>query len=607
MEALPSLAVVIPLLSATALLAVGRAVGRPVLDLAGAAAAAATAVVCVLLATTSTLVVTWFGGWEPLGGEAIGQNFAIDPFGAGTAALAAVLTAASLLFSWRYFEAIGALYHTLMLLFLGGMVGFALTGDLFNLFVFFELLTTTGYALTAYEVERPAPLQGSLNFAVTNTIGAFLLVHGIGFLYGRTGTLNLAEIGRELGDAPPDATVIVAFLLISTGLFVKAAIVPFHFWLPDAHAVAPTPVSVLFSGVMIELGLYGWARVYWTVFSGQLEPHVGDLRVLLVAIGTLTAILGGVMALAQWHLKRLLAFSSVSHAGLILIGVGLLDAGALAGAGIYTLAHGAVKGALFLAVGILLHHHRSVDEGRLRGRGRSQPVTAAVFIAGGLGLAGLPPFGTTLGKQLIEEAAAHLHYEWVGAVFVVAGALTAGAVLRAAGRVFFGWGPPPRRDVEQAGEEPPPETDDNGTGPQHTPAVMLLPAAALVVLAVAIGLAAPLAGAAESAAERFVDVQAYQAAVMDGATVRLEPRPGVTLNASAMVLGALAAGGAVAIALGALNRDRIPQRLRRPVTAVAVPALTFLERLQSGHVGDYVAWITFGAAALGGSYLLALR
>ena len=123
----------------------------------------------------------------------------------------------------------------------------------------------SAYALTAYRPEERGPIQGALNFAVTNSVGAYLSLSGIAVLYGRTGALNMAQIGAYIGRHPPDGLVVVAFLLIISGLLIKCAIVPFHFWLADAHAVAPTPVCVLFSGVMVELGLYGIARVYWSI------------------------------------------------------------------------------------------------------------------------------------------------------------------------------------------------------------------------------------------------------------------------------------------------------------------------------------------------------
>ena len=202
----------------------------------------------------------------------IGIDFEAGSLSAGLACLAAVLVTAAMTFSWRYFERVATYYHTLMLTFLAGMTGFCLTGDIFDLFVWFELMGVSAYALTAYRPEERGPIQGALNFAITNSIGAYLSLSGIAVIYGRTGALNMAQIGAYIARHPPDGLVVVAFLLIISGLLIKSAIVPFHFWLADAHAVAPTPVCVLFSGVMVELGLYGIARVYWSMF-GQALGH----------------------------------------------------------------------------------------------------------------------------------------------------------------------------------------------------------------------------------------------------------------------------------------------------------------------------------------------
>jgi multicomponent Na+:H+ antiporter subunit D len=162
------------------------------------------------------------------------------------------------------------LHHCLMLVFLAAIVGFCLSGDLFNMFVFYELLSVAAYALAGYRTTDPGSVRGALNFAITNSVGAFLVLSGIALLYGRTGALNLAQLGQALASRPADRLVVVAFLLLMVGFFVKAAVVPFHFWLADAYALAPTAAGVLFAGVVSELGLYAVARVYWTVFSGPL-------------------------------------------------------------------------------------------------------------------------------------------------------------------------------------------------------------------------------------------------------------------------------------------------------------------------------------------------
>src|SRR5438067_5316654 len=405
-HALPALPVAVPLLAAAFLAAVNRHVPRWMADAFALLASISTCAGCTLLMLQSSpqTIVYWFGGWAPRSGAAIGISFVIDPFGAGLAAFAAALVTVALVFSLRYFDSVGTLYHVLMMAFLGAMCAFCLTGDLFNLFVWFELMSAAAFALCGYKTEQAGPLAGSLNFAITNTIGAFLVLSGIGLLYGRTGALNMAQVGRSLGNTA-DGLVVVAFALILCGFAVKAALVPFHFWLADAHAVAPTPVCILFSGVMVELGLYAVARVYWSAMDGPLAAHRVALTGLLLTVGTITAILGGVMSFGQRHLKRLLAYSTISHMGLMLIGFALLRPEALAGVALYVIGHGLVKAALFLVSGILLHRLATVDEFELQGRARDLRGTGLLWVFAGLGLAGLPPFAGFLGESAMEESA----------------------------------------------------------------------------------------------------------------------------------------------------------------------------------------------------------
>ena len=164
------------------------------------------------------------------------------------AAFAAVMVLAALTYALRYFDAVEGLFHGLMLMFLAAMAGFCLTGDLFNLIVFFELMSTVAYTLTAYRIEERAPIQGAINFAITNSIAGYVMFIALGMLYARTGALNMAQIGAALDGHRADPLVVVAMSLLFTGFLTKAAMVPLHFWLADAHAVGQRPCAFCSQG-----------------------------------------------------------------------------------------------------------------------------------------------------------------------------------------------------------------------------------------------------------------------------------------------------------------------------------------------------------------------
>lgn len=546
-------------------------------------------------------VVSYLGNWRPLpSGAMIGVTMTIDPLGAGLATLAALMVAVALLFTWRYFDTRGPTFHALLLVFLGGLAGFALTGDLFNLFVFFEVMSVTAYALTAYRIERPAPLQGALSFAVTNTVGAMMILFGIALLYGRTGALNMAQVGVALTGHAADGLVIVAFALIVAGFLVKAAIVPFHFWLADAYAVAPTPAVIVFTGVMSDLGIYAVARIYWSVFAGSLGGHADGIRLVLVCFAVVTALLGAVMCLFQAHLKRLLAFVTISQVGLAMIGVALLTPGGLAGAALLVPADGLLRAGLFVCLGILIHRCATVHELHLHGQGQNVPrLVAALFIAGAIGLAAAPLLGAFAGKSQVEDAASHAGYGWIAAVFVVATVLTSGALLRAAGRIFLG------RGVGTEALETDHEESEFAGATGYTPSVVLLSATVLILGGLVFGALPGFVHSVQDAAARFTDRSLYDAAVLGH---RLPPlphadHPGIGLHAVA--LGVLTALGSIALGVFLLRRPKPFGRPDDPANVLQV-GLLHLRRLHSGQIGDYVAWAVLGFAVLGGALALTI-
>ena len=602
--ALVALALLVPL-SAAGLLALTRPLAnRIVADAVALVAATAVFILCAILASRASHheVVYWFGGWKPDHGVALGISFAFGALGAGCAAFCAALTVAALTFSWRVMEVEGHLFHVILLVFLAAMVGFCLSGDLFNMFVFFELMGVAAYVLTGFMIDHRAPLAGALNFAVTNSIGGVVLLLGIALLYGHTGALNLAQIGVALDHRPIDTLEVVAFTLIVCGFMVKAAILPFHFWLPDAYAVAPTPVCILFAGALSELGLFGIARVYWTIFHGALGPHDAAIRAVLVGAGVLTAVLGASLALLQQHLKRLLAFATIAYIGLFLIGIGLLTPAGLAGSAAYIVGDGFVKASLFVSVGIIDQQLGSLDIDELRGRGRHLPFTAVLFLIGGVAVAGLPPFGPFLGHALIEDAALREPgYAWLPTVMLIISALAGAAILRAGGLVFRGLGPQTPR--HRNGPDTRKSTASGEPAESHrTPILLTVPAAMLLLAGLAWGLVPNLSHALLSAASDFTAHTGYEHAVLGGST-RPEPSPvagggpstGSYFYAAGAVLAAIAVAGA-----------SFSRRPRARLTVLIRP-LNLVRTLHSGRMTDYVAWLSTGVALFGAAFTLGLH
>ncbi len=608
MPHISALPIIAPFLAAAALVGVRPLLGRWLTDIASLAAVAGAIALCALLLAkvSDQPFAYWMGGWHPSHGVTIGISLSIDPIGAGMALFACTLVGAALLYSVRYFDAVDGLFQVLMLLFCGAMAGFCLTGDLFNLVVFFELMGAVAYALTAHNIEERAPIQGALNFAISNSIAGYGMFIGVALLYGRTGALNMAQIGAALDGHNADPLVIVAMVLLFAGFLTKAAVVPLHFWLADAHAVAPTPVCVLFSGVMVELGVYAVARLYWVIFAGPMQGHLVALRAILIAAGVTTALVGAVMCTVQRHIKRLLAFSSISHIGMFVCGIALFDHRAIAGIAVYVVGHGLTKALLFMCAGVLLHRFATIDEFDLHGRGRDVPAAGVLFAIGGLLLSAVPPFTLFAGKSLLEASASGAGFGWLIAVFIIVSALTGGAVLRVAGRVFLGLGPDEGPDPEQ-GKVAHEEVDETRDERDHTPLPMLLVPAALAALAIAVALIPGAVPALEEAASRFTDHGAYASWVLHGTAVHWPALAPTHVSGDDVLYGLLSTGGALAAAaiglFGRRLRERAPASLREP----GLVAMRRLRRLHSGHIGDYIAWWTAGAGMLGGACLLAIR
>jgi multicomponent Na+:H+ antiporter subunit D len=295
----------------------------------------------------------------------------------------------------------------------------------------------------------------------------------------------------------------------------------------------------------------------------------------------------------------MLAFVTISFMGQFLVGIAMLSAEGLAGTAVYVVGDGLVKAALFVCVGIVQHRRASIDEVDLHGRGRDLPLAGIVFGVGALAVAGLPPFGPFLGKALVEDAAATGRgLGWVPVAMMLAAALSAGALVRAGARVFLGLGEPgvPDESSDEASDEAEPETDK---AHDRTPALMSITAVGLLAGGLAWGLIPGLADSALHAASRFVEPNTYAAVVLHGgheaagSVLSLSPSTSSYLYGLGAVLGALLVGGAGVLRLSAVD--------------VVRPVFVRLRTLHSGHVGDYIAWLTSGVALIGLTFALTLR
>lgn len=569
------LTVAAPLAVGALLLASAHRVPPRLADVASISTATAVAVLCAYLAAQAgtSAPTQWFGDWRPLGGVSLGIVFTADTASASVACLVAFVVAASLVFAWGYFDEVHAHFHVMMLLFLAAMVGFSLTRDLFNMFVWFELMSVSAYALTAYKLGASS-LEGALNFTVVNSVASIAMLAGVGLLYARAGQLDFAVLGQTLCRRGPDPVAAGGFCLIATALLTKAAVVPFQAWLPDAHGVAPSPVSVIFSAVMAPLGLFGLAKLEALVFA-DCSASMGVVRHLLLPLGCATAVMGGGMAWCQRHLKRLLGFSTVAHMGVGLIALGALDRGGLAGFLGYLTGHALVKGTLFMIAGVLLATRKSNDELVLRGRGRGLGLTGPLMALAGLFLAGLP-WGVMHAGAAEVEATASQTMPFIGAASIMLGSgLTGAAVLRSAGRIFWGLGP-------EAGVEHEGPTEPEREKANRPLWLMLAPCCAML-----------LANLWPTGSSAFLSAWAASG------LIRGAPHG---LDAMSLVSGGASVALAVFAAGAGLYRHRSPRALVKAQDALGA-MFRPLRDLHSGLVGDYLAWTAVGVAALAIAFL----
>lgn len=537
-------------------------------------------------------LVYWMGGWQPRQGLAVGISLSVDAWGLLIAVVVAVVGLFSLVYSTVYMrdQSGRGSYYLLTMLLIAGLIGFALSGDLFNQFVWLEVLSIAAFALTGFHVDDSRAIEAAFKYLVTNSVAAFFVVIGLILLYMQTGALNLADIAAKFQFTPAG---LVAIGLLIGGYATKAALVPWHFWLPDAHAVAPSPTSALFSGALIKVGVYAIGRSIFTLIP---FPSGGVLQAALLLLAAATMLLGGLQMVQQSSIKRILAFSSVSQMGYVLLGLALGTPLGVAAAAMHLIHHALVKSALFMSAGMVGWRTGTHDLHEGGDLYRRMPFTFLTMLLAGLALSGMPFFSGYISKTMLEEAALAGSFGWLAWVAVLSSALTFAGIARLIWHVFLAPAAASRRGVQEA------------------PPFGVLPGLALTAVALLLGIfpqdvvqrvAWPAALALYQRDHYIAQViEPSSLASLTEAEIHIEAAPDPFdwhhwLLPAVVLIG----GGALTYWLIRPSAARPTIRWLRPLQVVAY----YGRRWHSGLVSDYVLWNSFGTAVLMMAALVAGR
>jgi multicomponent Na+:H+ antiporter subunit D len=280
-------------------------------------------------------------------------------------------------------------FYSLFLLLVTGLMGMTITGDIFNFYVFLEISSLTAYALIAIG-DRGDGVVASFNYLIMGTVAASFILLGIGYLYAVTGSLNMADMQSILPSMYDNKVVLAALAFFMVGFSIKVGLFPLHAWLPDAYTHAPSAASALIAGLMTKVGVYVMIRFMFSVFTPAFVIDITGMTEILTWAAALAIIVGSVLAIAQSDIKRMLAYSSISQIGYILLGVGLANVIGMQGGLLHILNHSLMKCALFLVAGAIFYRTGFRNLHQFQGLGKKMPVTTTVFLIAGLSMIGVP-------------------------------------------------------------------------------------------------------------------------------------------------------------------------------------------------------------------------
>ena len=385
-------------------------------------------------------------------------------------------------------------FYPLFLMLAGSLTGAMLTGDLFNLFVFAELLVFSGAALTAISDDKFGT-EAAYKYFYISFIASIALLLTCGSLYVSYGTLNIADLARRIAADPSPPLVLPAMALLMVFFMVKGAVMPFHFWQPDFHTAAPTPVHAVLSSVVVKLGIYGFLRMTTLLFTEQAEV----IRSVLVVVGAIGAWFGGLGAVGTYDAKRMLAYSTLGQLGFILVGIGWGTPLALSAALVYAFNHSLLKAAMLMLAGSVASYApvKTAAFTAITGLGKKLPLAGVLFMLGGMGLAGIPPLNGFVAKFMLFSSGLDARAYPSLAAIGLAGIVTVVYVFRAFQRIW--WAPLPE------GVKPKPYGD------------RLLAPAFLIALSVILGVwAEPLIALSQTVVAWMTSPEQYVRAVLGG-------------------------------------------------------------------------------------------
>jgi multicomponent Na+:H+ antiporter subunit D len=389
------------------------------------------------------------GNWAP----PIGIEYRIDMVNAFVAVIVATIGAITIPYArtsiaQEVTEDRGALFYTAFILCFTGLLGIAVTGDIFNVFVFLEISSLSAYSMIALGHDRRA-LTASFQYLIMGSVGATFIVIGIGLMYVMTGTLNMADLAVRIPEVAGNRTIPVAFTFLTVGITLKLALFPLHLWLPNAYTYAPSAVTAFIASTATKVAVYLLLRVFFTIFGETFSFEVMDLDRVLMPLAVVAILAMSLVAIYQTNVKRLLAFSSVAQIGYMVLGISFGSVLGVTAGIIHLFNHALMKGGLFMAMGCVMYSVGSVHIDKMAGLGKKMPWTMAAFVGGGLSLIGVPATVGFVSKWYLVQAALEAGL-WPVAAVVLVGSLMALIYIWKVVEVAYFQSPDPDREIHEA-------------------------------------------------------------------------------------------------------------------------------------------------------------